>query len=137
LLPVQHANLPCSVLLFDHRHKDYKWYGSTDKLFQLSNGSHIELPCNEVRGEEFRRVSTKFSQVARQWWNDVVAEPTSFTKPVYNIGQAGTLASNVEASGAIAIARGDINMTANVNFRGMGYACFSVNVSCNVSTHSS
>jgi hypothetical protein len=98
-------------------------------VFRLAGGSHIELPCNEVADEDTGRISTLFSQVARQWWDSVVAEQDSFTKPVYYIGQPGALASNIEASGAIAIARGDINMTANVVFKGMGYACYSVNVS--------
>ncbi|KAF6257012.1 alkaline-phosphatase-like protein [Scenedesmus sp. NREL 46B-D3] len=110
------------------RHKDFKWYGSTDKLFRLSGGSHIELPCNEVTSDELSRVSTLFSRAARRWWSSVVAEPTSFTKIVYNIGQAGTLASNVEASGAIAIERGDVNVTSNVIFKGLGHACVSVNI---------
>jgi hypothetical protein len=100
-------------------------------MFRLVGGSHIELPCNEVTGDDAKRVSTLFSQAARQWWDSVVAEQDSFTKPVYYIGlQPGSLASNVEANGAIAIARGDVNLTSTVIFQGMGYVCYSVNVSC-------
>lgn len=112
------------------RFKDFKWYGSTDKVFRLANGSHIELPCNEVTGEALGRLNLLFNQAARQWWDSVVAEPDSFTKPVYHIGQSGSLASNVEANGAIALTRGDINMTSTVVFSGLGYVCYAVNVSC-------
>ncbi|WIA18401.1 hypothetical protein OEZ85_009862 [Tetradesmus obliquus] len=110
------------------RFKDFKWYGSTDKVFRLANGSHIELPCNEVTGEALGRLNLLFNQAARQWWDSVVAEPDSFTKPVYYIGQSGSLASNVEANGAIALTRGDINMTSTVVFSGLGYVCYAVNI---------
>lgn len=32
------------------RHRSYKWVGSqADKVYKFVNGSHVELPCNEVR----------------------------------------------------------------------------------------
>lgn len=117
------------------RHKDYKWFGGSDCVFKLSNGSHVEQRCSKLSGAERRNISALFSQAARRWWDSVVLETTSFTKPVFQIGWRGMLASNIEGSGAIALSRGTINVTSVATFKGLGYVCYSVNVSCTCSLY--
>jgi hypothetical protein len=58
-----------------------------------------------------------------------VAEPHAFTKPVFQIGLGGWKASNVEASGAIEMSRGDVLLASFANFSNSGHVCWNVNVS--------
>jgi hypothetical protein len=41
---------------------------------RLPGDSHIELPCNEVTGEEGERLRSIMAAAALQWWQDLVAE---------------------------------------------------------------
>jgi hypothetical protein len=95
---------------------------------RLVNGSHIELPCSEVTGAAQRRIAATFDSQARSWWASVLAEPHSFTKPVFQIGLGGWKASNVEASGAIEMSRGDVWLASLAEFSSTGRVCWKVNV---------
>lgn len=95
----------------------------------MTNGSHIELPCNEVEGAAQRRIADAFNTQARKWWASVVAEPHSFTKPVFQIGLGGWKASNVEASGVVEMSRGDVLLASFANFSDTGHVCWNINVS--------
>lgn len=99
---------------------------------RFANGSHIELPCNEVTGAQQRTIAAAFDKQARQWWASVVAEPHSFTKPVFQLGLGGWKASNVEASGAIEISRGDVLLSSFANFSDAGRVCWDINVSAHL-----
>jgi hypothetical protein len=97
---------------------------------RFANGSHIELPCNEVTGAEQRSIADTFNKQARKWWASVVAEPHSFTKQTFQLGLGGWRASNVEASGAFEISRGKVLITKPANFTQVGgNICIKVNVS--------
>jgi hypothetical protein len=82
-----------------------------------------------VTGAQQRRIASAFDIQARQWWSSVVAEPHAFTKPVFQIGLGGWKASNVEASGAIEMSRGDVLLASFANFSNTGHVCWNVNVS--------
>jgi hypothetical protein len=66
--------------------------------------------------------AARFSEAAESWWNSVVAEPHSFTKPVYLLGLPGFARpenepTNVEASGIFALRRGgSMVLNSIVNF---------------------
>jgi hypothetical protein len=96
---------------------------------RLVNGSHIELPCNEVTGPEQAAIAAAFDTEARKWWKSVLDEPHSFTKPVFQLGLGGWKASNVEASGAIELSRGDVLLSSFANFQDTGRVCWNINVS--------
>jgi hypothetical protein len=53
---------------------------------------------------DLRGVVTAFNQRAAAWWQSVLDEAHSFSKPVYQLGLQGVEVSNVEASGAISLA---------------------------------
>jgi hypothetical protein len=75
------------------------------------NGTHIEKPCNQVLNPAGSALAARFNAEAEAWWGSVVAEPDSFTKPVYLLGLSGEEASNVEAQGAVQITRVSVAMT--------------------------
>jgi hypothetical protein len=114
----------CAALLATFKHA----YGPTACRFV--NGSHIELPCNEVTSSEQQSIAAAFNRRARQWWASVVAEPHSFTKQTFQLGLGGWRASNVEASGAFEIRRGKAIITKPANFTAIGgRICIKINVS--------
>jgi cellulase/cellobiase CelA1 len=103
---------------------------------RLANGSHVELPCNEVTHEQTRRdIASLFSKAAEAWWNSMVAEPHSLTKPVYLLRLGGAAAaenhpSNVEASGIAQMRRGSMALDSVVNYTAVGdYGCWKIRVS--------
>ncbi|WIA15052.1 hypothetical protein OEZ85_001752 [Tetradesmus obliquus] len=104
------------------RYGEYKWYGRTDKVYRLANGSYIELPCNEIPDQQGRKsIAALFNTAAKEWWDSVLAEPHSFSKPVYLLGLDGaaltdTDPSNVEASGIVQLRRGSMAVDSIVNY---------------------
>lgn len=50
---------------------------------QLANGSHVELPCNEVGAEEREAVVGALRNSAEQYFQAVLASPNSFNKPTF------------------------------------------------------
>lgn len=84
------------------------------------NGTHIEKPCNEVRDPHKSSIAARFDAEAAAWWQSVVAEPDSFTKPVYQLGLQGEEASNVEAEGAVQITRGSVTVSSRANYTRVG-----------------
>ncbi|WIA22268.1 hypothetical protein OEZ85_004589 [Tetradesmus obliquus] len=115
------------------RYGDFKWFGVNDKVFRLANGSHIELPCNEVTDNQGRaNISALFDTAAAAWWDSVVAEPHSFTKPVYQLGLGGAAMaeidpSNVEASGIVQLQRGSMALNSVVNFTAVNdFGCWKI-----------
>jgi hypothetical protein len=84
---------------------------------RLSNESYIELPCNKVSAAvaarlnlDLQGVITAFNQRAAAWWQSVLDEPHSFSKPVYQLGLSGVEASNVEAAGAISLVGSSVSV---------------------------
>ncbi len=72
------------------RYRSYKWVGhQPQKLFKFVNNSHVELPCNEVQGEEFNEVHFQMLNAAYNWWQDVLDSPNSFVKPTSYLVRAG------------------------------------------------
>lgn len=67
---------------------------------RIEGDSHIELPCNEVLGEEKDSVVAKLSGAARQWWASVVAGGHSFEKPTFQLGLNGWSVTNILPDGA-------------------------------------
>lgn len=101
------------------RYRDFKWYGISNKVYRM-NGTHIEKPCNEVRDPHKSSIAARFDAEAAAWWQSVVAEPDSFTKPVYQLGLQGEEASNVEAEGAVQITRGSVTVSSRANYTRVG-----------------
>ncbi|WIA18227.1 hypothetical protein OEZ85_009698 [Tetradesmus obliquus] len=101
------------------RYRDFKWYGVSNKVYRM-NGTHIEKPCNEVRDPHKSSIAARFDAEAAAWWQSVVAEPDSFTKPVYQLGLQGEEASNVEAEGAVQITRGSVTVSSRANYTRVG-----------------
>jgi hypothetical protein len=94
------------------------------------NGTHIEKTCNEVRDPSRQSIAARFNTEAEAWWQSVVAEPHSFTKPVYQLGLEGEEASNVEAQGAVQITRGSVYVSSRANYTRVGdNVCMKANVS--------
>jgi hypothetical protein len=90
-----------------------------------------------VLNEQQRKdAAARFSEAAEAWWNSVVAEPHSFTKPVYLLGLPGFAIpadepSNVEASGIVSLRRGgSMVLSSTVNFTSVGdFGCWKIRVS--------
>jgi hypothetical protein len=74
------------------------------------NGSHIELPCNEVQQPEQSKLAAMFDRRAQSWWASVLRELDSFAKPVYQLGLPGAAASNIEGSGLIEMTRAGVRV---------------------------
>jgi hypothetical protein len=97
------------------------------------NGTHIEKPCNEVLDPSRQPMADRFSAEAEAWWNSVVAEPHSFTKPVYQLGFEGQEASNVQAQGAVQITRGSVTVDSRASYKRFGdNVCMKAKVSISV-----
>ncbi|WIA37699.1 hypothetical protein OEZ86_014587 [Tetradesmus obliquus] len=82
------------------RRGQYKWIGLTGKAYMFQNGSHIELPCNEVPQPQAAAIAAEFAAAARAWWAGIAAAPHSFTKPVFQVGLQSWNVTNVLAQGA-------------------------------------
>lgn len=67
---------------------------------RFANGSHIELPCNEVSEPEASEIAAKLSSAAYEWWQSVIQEPNSFVKTTAYLGVAGQLVTNMLTTGA-------------------------------------
>ncbi|KAF8058413.1 hypothetical protein HT031_005537 [Scenedesmus sp. PABB004] len=118
---------PCIAV----RYKDWKWLGSTNKVYRLAGGSHIELSCNEVPEPRATELRALMRGAAREWWASVVAEPHSFTKPTFYLGLSNTSVTNILASGAHERTPGSVKLFQNgaEGFRAPGdRACFSTQV---------
>lgn len=102
------------------------------RLRRITGESHIELPCNEVTGEEKERVAAKLSAAARSWWQSLLAEPHSFEKPTFQLGLNGWSVTNILPDGAHERTPGRIELLPNgaAGFSRVGDSmCFSLNVS--------
>lgn len=95
------------------RHKEYKWIGRTNKVYRFQGDSHIELPCNEVTGEEGKRLAKLMSDAARAWWKSIVQDPDSMTKPVFYLGLSGWSVTNFLPDGAHERTPGRVTLLAN------------------------
>ncbi|WIA17485.1 hypothetical protein OEZ85_014324 [Tetradesmus obliquus] len=82
------------------RRGQYKWIGLTGKVYRFQNGSHIELPCNEVPQPQAAAIAAEFAAAAGAWWAGIAAAPHSFTKPVFQVGLQSWNVTNVLAQGA-------------------------------------
>lgn len=103
-------------------------------LFHRIHGdSHIELPCNEVHGEEKEDVARMMEGAARQWWQSLLAEPHSFNKPTFQLGFNGWSVTNILPDGAHERTPGRVELLPNgaAGFSRIGDSmCFGVKVSC-------
>lgn len=99
---------------------------------RIEGESHIELPCNEVHGEEKDRVVAKLSGAARDWWKSVVAGQHSFEKPAFQLGLNGWSVTNILPDGAHERTPGRIELLPNgaAGFTQVGDSmCFKLDVS--------
>lgn len=99
---------------------------------RIESESHIELPCNEVHGEEKDRVASKLSGAAREWWKSVVAGGHSFEKPTFQLGLNGWSVTNILPDGAHERTSGRIELLPNgaAGFSQVGDSmCFKLDVS--------
>ncbi|WIA14790.1 hypothetical protein OEZ85_003274 [Tetradesmus obliquus] len=112
------------------RYKEYKWFGHNNQVYRLTNGSHIEAECNKVQGKLGEQIAANFDAAARWWWGDVLAEPNSFNKPVYQVGWQADNTTNIEMEGAVAFQRGSMSVVGSyINFTQPGdYACVKAQV---------
>jgi hypothetical protein len=99
--------------LLPRRYKEYKWIGRTNKVYKFQGDSHIELPCNEVTGEEGKKVAKLMSDAARTWWKSIVQDPDSLTKPVFYLGLSGWSVTNFLPDGAHERTPGRVTLLAN------------------------
>lgn len=98
----------------------------------MEGDSHVELPCNEVLGDEKASVARKLSAAARTWWQSLLAERHSFHKPTFQLGLNGWSVTNILPDGAHERTPGRIELLQNgaAGFSQIGDSmCFSVNVS--------
>lgn len=105
---------------------------------RLTNGSHVELLCNEVKGLEGRRLAKQLASAAQRWFDSLVAEPHSFTKPMFYLGLETWTVSNIIAEGAHERTPGSIKLFANgaSGFRDLGdRMCFKVEVRTRQTLH--
>jgi hypothetical protein len=101
-------------------------------ICRINGESHVELPCNEVFGEEKERVASKMSAAVRTWWQSLLAEPHSFEKPTFMLGLNGWSVTNILPDGAHERTPGRIELLPNgaAGFSRVGDSmCFSLNVS--------
>lgn len=108
-------------------------------MCRIIGDSHIELPCNEVFGEEKERVAGKLSAAARSWWQSLLAEPHSFEKPTFLLGLNGWSVTNILPDGAHERTPGRIELLPNgaAGFSKVGDSmCFSLNVGVVFQKHS-
>lgn len=101
-------------------------------LRRITGESHIELPCNEVFGEEKERVAKQLAAAARSWWQSLLAEPHSFEKPTFQLGLNGWSVTNILPDGAHERTPGRVELLPNgaAGFSRVGDSmCFSLNVS--------
>lgn len=101
-------------------------------MCRINGESHVELPCNEIVGEEKERVASKMSAAARTWWQSLLAEPHSFEKPTFMLGLNGWSVTNILPDGAHERTPGRIELLPNgaAGFSRVGDSmCFSLNVS--------
>jgi hypothetical protein len=94
--------------------------------------SHIELPCNEISGEEKDAVASQMSRLAREYFKSLVSDEHSFEKPTFYLGLDGWSVTNVLPDGAHARTPGRIELLPNglQGFSKVGdSACFAVEVS--------
>lgn len=82
-------------------------------LHRLTNGSHVELPCNEVPQPEAGDIAQYLSTAARAWWQSVVAESHSFTKTPSYLGLPGQQVTNMLTTGAKERTAGTIRVVQN------------------------
>jgi hypothetical protein len=90
-----------------------------------------------VLSEQQRKdAAAQFNEAAEAWWNSVIAERHSFTKPVYLLGLPGFARpadepTNVEAAGIVALRRGgSMVLNSIVNFTSIDdYGCWKIRVS--------
>lgn len=99
---------------------------------RIEGDGHIELPCNEVHGEEKDHVVAKLSGAARQWWASVVSGGHSFEKPTFQLGLNGWSVTNILPDGAHERTPGRIELLPNgaAGFSQVGDSmCFKLDVS--------
>lgn len=102
---------------------------------RIQGDSHIELPCNEVLGEEKERAAKKLSDAARAWWQSLLKDQHSFSKPAFQLGLNGWSVTNILPDGAHERTPGRVELLPNgaAGFSTVGDSmCFSINVSCAV-----
>jgi hypothetical protein len=98
---------------------------------RFRNESHVELPCNEVRGPQAAQLAHTLSSAARSWWQSLVEDASSFTKPTYYLGMGSWRVTNMLADGAHERTPGNITLLANgaTGFRAVGdRMCFKAKV---------
>jgi hypothetical protein len=61
---------------------------------------HLENTNTEVTGERGAMLARKLSNAAKQWWQSVIAEPSSFQKPTFYLGFGNWTVTNMLAAGA-------------------------------------
>jgi hypothetical protein len=102
-------------------------------LGRFQNESHVELPCNEVPEPQASTLAHIMSSAARAWWQSLVADSSSFTKPTYYLGLGKWRVTNMLADGAHERTPGKITLLANgaTGFRAAGdRMCFKTKVGC-------
>ncbi|WIA17400.1 hypothetical protein OEZ85_014256 [Tetradesmus obliquus] len=122
LLPGLRHNNPGFEACIAVRHREYKWLGATGKVYRFQNESHVELPCNEVPEPQASTLANIMSNAARAWWQSLVADSSSFTKPTYYLGMGKWRVTNMLADGAHERTPGNITLLANgaAGFRAPG-----------------
>uniref|UniRef100_A0A383VTG9 Sulfatase N-terminal domain-containing protein n=1 Tax=Tetradesmus obliquus TaxID=3088 RepID=A0A383VTG9_TETOB len=131
LLPGLRHNNPGFEACIAVRHREYKWLGATGKVYRFQNESHVELPCNEVPEPQASTLANIMSNAARAWWQSLVADSSSFTKPTYYLGMGKWRVTNMLADGAHERTPGNITLLANgaAGFRAPGdRMCFKTKV---------
>lgn len=103
-----------------------------DAACRVHGESHVELPCNEVYGEEKDRVAQELASAARSWWQSLLAEPHSFEKPTFQLGLDNFAVTNILPDGATERTPARVELLPNgaAGFSRIGdRMCFRLNVS--------
>lgn len=98
---------------------------------RIHGDNHVELPCNEVHGEEKERVVRRMEGAVREWWASLLAEPHSFNKPTFQLGLGSWSVTNILPDGAHERTPGRIELLPNgaAGFSRVGDTmCFAVKV---------
>ncbi len=98
---------------------------------RIEGQSHIELPCNEITGEQGSTLAAQAAAAARRFWSDMVSSPHSFTKPVFQLGLGDWSVTNIMPDGAFERTPGRVERLPNgaAGFSRVGDSiCFAINV---------
>ena len=78
-----------------------KWNGDNPtRVYYINENNHIEGDCNIYSSADAKSLIETAKVAAASWWEGLVAEPHSFSKPTFYLGFSGQTETNVLVDGA-------------------------------------